>query len=68
MDLRPYLRRHRITSKDLAAGIGLKRSCVNNKLMGIRPWKVGEAIAVAKFLRKRTGQRLTVERLFGKAA
>jgi lambda repressor-like predicted transcriptional regulator len=68
MDIRAHLRRHRITSTDLAVGIGLKRSTVNNKLLGIRPWKVGEAIAVARFIRKRTGQHMTVERLFGKAA
>jgi hypothetical protein len=70
MDLRDYLRKHHISFSELAGGVGLKRSTVGNKLLGIRPWSAEEALAVVRFLRKRTGEPVTVEYLFqnGKAA
>jgi len=68
MDLRGYLRKHGITFRELAVGIGLERSTVGNKLLGIRPWSAEEALNVVRFLRKRTGEPVTVEYLFSQAA
>ena len=68
MDLRGYLRKHGISFNELGRGVGLKRSTVGNKLLGIRPWSADEALSVVRFLRKRTGEPVTVEYLFSQAA
>jgi len=69
MDLQTYIREYGITSTELADGIGLKRSTVSNKLLGIRPWFQDEVDQVLAFLSRRLARPVTYEEAFnGKAA
>ncbi len=69
MDLQTFIRDHEITSTELADGIGLKRSTVSNKLLGIRPWFQEEVDQVLAFLSRRLDRPVTYEEAFnGKAA
>ena len=65
MTIRPFIAKHKISVGELAAGIGLQRSTVGNKLYGLRPWTAEEAAAAIRFLRDRTGEDVTFESLFG---
>ena len=63
-NLEAELKRYEITKPELSKVIGVSRSNVYTRFVGVKEFTISEAIMLCKYLEKKSGKEFTLEYLF----